>query len=534
MFLKVAKKTSAWFCVVLGCLFLNSCFEVAQEFTLNPDGTGKVVIESAFPNISMNGDAEQSDEALKKAVSEFIKNTKGVEVWRDVTYSWADDGRIEFKGTAYFSDIAKLDFHNQGTMVFGWSADGGTGELTADFKKSDNPGKPKEVAKDPEARKKEMLAERQKFQQSKPMLSGFMTGLKHKAMFILPGNSGDTVNFKEEAGGKLGIEVTGEKLLEAMEKLLGDDKWLMANSFDPQQGPSDIESMSEVLFGEKGAVKAGRTGLGEPLFDYAAEVAAARENFAKLQEEFTGPIAPPAAGEAMKSLAIVGVQMSEEVDEKIGLRPFNSEPGLSLCFLGEFPGSVLAVSEIMLETAVGSDGSDLLPETEWDRKAGFPRLSETNTAVMFELKLEMPKPEVKSFRKLSGNIQYTVSGGEKEMDLGFSALKTGEKGKEFEAEIVEIKDGWKKDGSKEIEINLALDSDTVKSLVLVDGAKRKELEKNGHSSFGNGPTTFTFESEDGFPETAKLLVLMHDGIKIFDVPFKMENISLQGKALKGE
>jgi len=308
----------------------------------------------------------------------------------------------------------------------------------------------------------------------------------------------------------------------------------MANSFDPQQGPSDIESMSEVLFGEKGTVKAGRTGLGEPLFDYAAEVAAARENFAKLQEEFTGPIAPPAAGEAMKSLKIVGVQMSEEVDEKIGLRPFNSEPGLSLCFLGEFPGSVLAVSEIMLETAVGSDGSDLLPETEWNRKASFPRLSETNTAVMFELKLEMPKPEVKSFRELSGNIQYTVSGGEKEVDLGFSALKAGEKGKEFKAEIVEIKDGWQNDGSKEIEIELALDSDTVKSLVLVDGAKRKELEKRGHSSFGSGSTTFTFESEDGFPEKAKFLLVMHDGVRTFDVPFKMENISLQGKALKGE
>lgn len=120
------------------------------------------------------------------------------------------------------------------------------------------------------------------------------------------------------------------------------------------------------------------------------------------------------------------------------------------------------------------------------------------------------------------------------MDLGFSALKAGEKGKEFKAEIVDIKEGWQNDGSKEIEIEMALDSDTVKSLVLVGGPKRTELEKRGHSSFGSGPTTFTFESEDGFPEKAKLLVLMHDGVKTFDVPFKLENISLQGKALKGE
>ena len=532
MFIHTAKKVSIWFCLTIGCLLLNSCFEVEQEFTLNPDGSGKVVLESAFPNISLNGETDQSEEALKKAVSEFFKQTKGVEVWRDVTYAWSDDGRIKFKGTAYFSDISKLDFHNQGTMEFDWTAEGDEGALTMAFKKSETGKKKTPVSKDAETRKKEMLAERQKFQQSKPMLTGFMTGLKHKAVFNLPGKAGATMNFTEEDGGKLGVEVTGEKLIAAMEKLVSDDEWLMSNSFDPQEGPSDVESMSEVLFGQKGAVKAVRSGLGEPLFDYDAEVAAAQKDFAETQEEFAVLIAPPAAGEAMKSLEIVGVQMSAAVDEKLGLRPFNSEPGFSFSVLGEFPGSVLGVSEIMLEKAIADDGSDLLPESDWDRKVSFPRLSDTNTAVIFELKVGMPGPEVKSFSEISGYIQYTVSSGLKEVDLGLTALKAGEIGKEFGAEIVEIKDGWQDDGSKEIEINLDLASDTVTSLVLVDGAKRMELEKRGYSSIGSGPTTFTFESKDGFPEKAKLLVIMHDGVKTFDVPFKLENISLQGKPLK--
>lgn len=531
MFLKIAEKTSAWFCLALGCLLLNSCFEVEQEFTLNPDGTGKVRLDSVFPNISFNGDDEQTEEALKKAVSEFMKETKGVEVWRDVTYSWTDDGRVNFKGTGYFEDIKELELHNVGMMAFDWSADGGKGTLTMDFKESEGGANEKVISKDPEERKKEIKMERQKFKQSKPMMTGFMTGLKHKAVFNLPGKSGATVNFTEE-GGKIGIEVTGEKLLAAMEKLVNDDEWLMTNSFDAQEGPSDVEEMSETLFGHKGAVKADRTGLGKPLFDYAAEVAAARKDFEKLQEKFTVPIAPPATGEAMESLEIVGVRISQEVGKKIGLRPFNSEPGFSLSVLGKFPGSVLAVTEAVMESAVADDGSDLLPEKEWDRKIHFPRLSEAKIDVMFEIDLEMPGPDVKSIRELSGNIQYTVSSGLKETDLGLPALKAGEKGKEFKAEIVEIKDGWKKDGSKQIEIKLALDSDTVKSLVLVDGAKRKELEKRGHSSFGSGSTTFTFESEDGFPENAKLLVVMHDGVKTFDVPFKLENISLQGKLIK--
>tara|TARA_B110000037_G_scaffold66532_1_gene80960 strand:- start:9124 stop:9963 length:840 start_codon:yes stop_codon:yes gene_type:complete len=253
-----------------------------------------------FPNISFNGDDEQTEEALKKAVSKFMKETKGVEVWRDVTYSWADDGRVNFKGTGYFADIKELELHNVGIMAFDWSADGGKGTLTMDFKESEGVDNEKVISKDPEERKKEIKVERQKFKQSKPMMTGIMTGLKHKAVFNLPGKSGATVNFTED-GGKIGIEVTGEKLLAAMDKLVNDDEWLMTNSFNAQEGPSDVEEMSQVLFGQKGAVKAGRTGLGKPLFDYAAEVAAARKDFEKLQEEFTVPIAPPATGETFEN-----------------------------------------------------------------------------------------------------------------------------------------------------------------------------------------------------------------------------------------
>lgn len=516
-----------WPFIAAACFLLSSCFETEQEYTLNPDGTGKVVMKSVFPNISFDGNDEQTDESLKKAVADFIKQTEGVEVWKDVSYSWSDDGRVKFQGTAYFADISDLDFNNVGTMNFAWDKDGDTAVLTMTMEDGEDGGEQKEVSKDPEERKKEMKKERQQFQQSKPMMMGVLTGLKHRAVFNLPGEAESTVNFKVAEGGKIGVEVTGEKMIAAMESLVNDDEWLMENSFDAQEGPSASEEMNEVLFGEKGVVSATRGGLGEPLFDYAAEVADARKDFEKIQEEFTEPIAPPAKGEAMKSLEVVGLQISKEIDGKLGFRPFNSEAGLSICVLGEFPGSVLDVTEIMLETAVGDDGSNLLPERVWDRKASFPRLSETNTEVMFELKFKMPKPAMKSFTEIAGNIQYTVSSGVKEMDLGMSALKVGEKGSELGAEITEIKDGWNDDGSKVMEIKISLEPDAVKSLVLVDGTKRRELEKRGHSSFGNGPTTFNFESKDGFPEGAKILLVVYDGVKTFDVPFSLKDISLE-------
>ncbi len=63
------KRLSSWLAIALGCLLLNSCVETEQEFTLNPDGTGKMVLNTVFPNIQLNGDEDPTDEALQDAVA---------------------------------------------------------------------------------------------------------------------------------------------------------------------------------------------------------------------------------------------------------------------------------------------------------------------------------------------------------------------------------------------------------------------------------------------------------------------------------
>ena len=528
-----SNRLSSWFAIALGCLLLNSCFETEQEFTLNPDGTGKMVLNTVFPNIQLNGDEDPTDEALQDAVAKFLKKAEGVETWRDVSYQWEDDGRIRFKGTGYFRDISKVDLGNAGSMSFAWKAADGNGTLSMDFKKDDDEDEPKKISPDPAQRAKEMKAERAKFQQSKPMLIGFLSGMKHSAVFNLPGKAGKTVNFSPGADGKLGITVTGEKMLAAMEKLVNDDDWLEKNGFDPKDGPADMNAMNEGLFGSAGAVTAERTSVGAALFDYAKEVAAAAKDFAKLQEKFTVQIGPAAGGEPFESLEVVGVRLVTKVDKKLGLRPFYQEPGYTLSVLGKFSGSVLDVTdESKVEKAVAGDGSDLLPDSDFKKRINNPKLSEDKSSVLFEIDLVRPGDDVKSIREISGTIQYKVSSGTKEVELGLAALKAGEKGKQLGAEIVGIKDGWKKGESKEMEIKLKIDPEGIQELVLVDGAKRIVLNKRGHSSFGGGPTTFTYEAEKGFPENGKLVAVVHDGVEIFDIPFKLENLSLLGTVAK--
>ncbi len=528
MFHKIFGKLGASVLISLVCVALSSCFETEQEFTLNPDGTGKMTINSVFPSISLDGKKTQNDASLQKAVANFLEQSKGIEAWRDVSYAWGEDGRIKFKGTGYFSDLSAVELQNVGMMAFAWKSDGKTGQLTMDFK-SDGDEEEKAIASDPVERAKEIKAERAQFQQSKPMLLGILSGMKHTATFKLPGKAGKTENFVTAADGRVGLKITGAKLIEAMEKLVNDDAWMAKNAFDAQNAPTDMEAISESLFGSKAPVAAQRVSMAAPLFDYAKELAAARIEMTKLQEKLGPQFAPAAAGQPFESLEVAGVRLIRKVSDDTDLRAFNYEPGFTLSVLGKFSGSVLSVtdkSEVL--KAIGDDGSDLLPGSDFNRRISFPTLSEDRSAVLFEVRMLEPFETVKSLREVSGTIQYVVSSGTMEVDLGFVSLKAGASGKALDAKIKEIKNGWKDDGSKQMEIELSVDTEAIKELILIDGAKRIVMERRGSSSFGNGSVSYTYEAEKGIPESGKLIAVLHDGLKTYDIPFKLENLTLLG------
>jgi len=104
--------------IILICLvlFLASCYEIVETYVINPDGSGKVIIETTYMPYSsvkkeMEGKLEGklSEEELQMNIYELLKNNvKGVEVWSDVTFNATEGGKIYFKGTAYFKDINKI------------------------------------------------------------------------------------------------------------------------------------------------------------------------------------------------------------------------------------------------------------------------------------------------------------------------------------------------------------------------------------------------------------------------------------------
>jgi hypothetical protein len=516
---------------LLSALLLSSCFETKQEFTINPDGSGKVLHECSFQSVRLSNEEDTSEEALQAAIAKVIKDSKGVDAWTDVKFKRLEDGRLWFRGTAYFKKLNELEISNQGSLQFAWNNQGGKADLTLQLKKSANSKpKPTVATLTPEDRAKKIKAERAKFQQSKPMFAAILGSLKQTVSFKLPGKVETSSNFKPTPTGTLGLTLEGTKMLESLEKLLADDAWCEKHGFDPQEAPELDAEFGGLLFGEKAPVKATVSVASAPLFNYAAEVAAALKGAEKLQKQLGAvSIAPPAKGEALKSIKVVGVRMVAPVDKKLDVRPFSYDAGYTLAVLAELPGSVLDVTDkSTITTATASDGTSLIKgDRDWDRRISFPKLSADKASVLFDLELKLPEPSVKGIKELSGTLQYRVAGAAKEINLGLKSLKSGTTGTELGASIQGIKEGWRKGGSQDLELKLKLEPQNLKATYLVVDGVKTELERNGFSS-SSGVTNFTFASKTAFPESGSIVVEVYDLLQTFEVPFKLENLSLLG------
>jgi hypothetical protein len=439
--------------------------------------------------------------------------------------------------------LSKLDILNQTMLEFDWkkTADGGAILDLRTNKSSGHEGfgieKQPAASKplSPEELADKLKQDRAQFQQAKPMLAGFLGAMKQTAVFHLPGKVVTTSNFAKDAAGAPTIKFEGAKLLEVMDKLVNDDEWCRKHAGtgfnDMSERPVMDEEVNQLIFGEKAPVRAVIAKVSAPLFDYAAEVAAARKEFPRTEKELglsAATIAPPAQGQPLKSVKVAGVRLVRDSNQKRNLRPFNYDAGYSVALLVEFPGSVQAVTDgTRLEAAVADDGSSLLSDSDWDQKAHFPAISSDKSAAIMEFKLKVPGSGVKGLKELSGHVAYRVSGGTKDLDLGFAELKAGVTGAELGARIESIKEGWQKNGSQQMVLKLNLKPDDIKSLSLVVEGEKTPLTQNGYSGGGNSYTV-TYESKAAFPAKARLVAEVYDQLQTFEAPFKLENISLLG------
>jgi hypothetical protein len=411
--------------LTLGAL---GCLDIEQDYAINPDGSGKVTIHWIGATMDLGQD-KGPDAKARAVLKEEITRAEGVDAWKDVTCVVRDDGKFEFKGTAYFRDISKVKLHSGGFSMLSLKASkDAAGNLVVVETGEKKPGAEPKPLSDEEAKKK-IQEERVKFAQMRPLMESMLTDLKVKTTVALPGKVGEATNFRKATDSSVSLSLEGKALLKTLDELAADDAWLRDHSLEGA-GAAD-EALNEKIFGQKGPIQATTTGELKPLFDYETEAGAARPAPDELLKSLgAGPIviAPPAKGGDFKSLQVAGVRRVYIADSDRGVTPLGqSKPGMTIVFLGELPGSVLSVKEVKLLKAVADTGDDLLPGEDafnWTQN----ELSKDKSWVTFEVNLAAPGENVNGLKEVSGTLQYVVGGKTKATDLGIAELKADAKG----------------------------------------------------------------------------------------------------------
>ncbi len=536
--------SSAFVAVLAACLL--GCLDLDEEYTLNPDGSGKVVVRMTYSPFRLNLNQQESDPvaAMKDSVREELEKSKGVEAWKDVSFKLGTDGKVSFHGTAYFKDFQKLDLHHQGfegpvkKAILKTLADGRR-ELVFSMEEEEAAEKadPAPALTDEEVDQR-VRTERAKYQQMKPMFVPFLNDMRFRIRMRVPGTVQDVNNLRKEADGSVSFALEGKKMLEVMDASFADDDWMRRQVREgrgdlTRRSPRADDILMERLMGSKGPARAVYAPGTDPLFDYASEAAAAKAASPAMLKRLdlaVAPPPPPAREGSFRSLEVVGVRLVYETDSRKGISPLNTnEPGLTFSILGGLPGRVLDVREGKLQAAIADNGQDLLPQREWSRKIHFPRLSEDKQSVLFEVQMKLPSKEVRTLKEVSGTLEYAVGDRTREVDLGFASLAAGAGGKEYGAKIEKIgKSEWQ-EGQETLELNLTIARETIESTVFYDTQGNKlDVDASGYMSSGRS-TTLSFSKKGKFPPDGRIALKVYEDLKTFEAPFKLENVPILGR-----
>ncbi|KPK50976.1 MAG: hypothetical protein AMK72_00790 [Planctomycetes bacterium SM23_25] len=267
------------------------CIETKQDHTLNPDGSGKVLVEMVIPQMPLglgppDGQGD-GDLMAKQFVRQILDGSKGVDAWSDVRYETTQDGRTKFIGTAYFKDFAqaKLQAGQMEGISFTKDDKGGMVLLVKEQENAEPATPPKELPEEQMAQR--IQAERAQYQQMRPMVAATLGTMKMDVSFRLPGTLAEVNGFKKEPGGAVRLTFDGAQMLKALDELMADDAYVRQNVLAGEKGaggPQMDPPTREKLFGTKGPLRARVTGPFKPLFPYESEAAAARAAYPAMIE----------------------------------------------------------------------------------------------------------------------------------------------------------------------------------------------------------------------------------------------------------
>ena len=540
---KVVSKT-CWVPLVLGLAFFAGCVEEKSEYTLNPDGSGKVVYDVIFVPTQLNlSDNETSPQyRIRLEIEKILQMSEGVDVWSDISYDLTDEGRIHFVGTAYFRDINKVNiraggFNKDMKLRFSRSQ---SGRIIIELRKESDSKSNQEKGDVPEFSEAELAQKikeaRLQYNELKPMMLATFGTLKQVKKLHLPGKVEKNSNFELIDSNTVQVKIEGRKMIEAMDKMIAYDGWMerqiRAGKNPVKEGP-DEPVLNEMLFGEKGPVQLVLDSDSKALFDYDAEAAQARKGYKAMLKKLgfgeTSPIAVPTITDAKPGKArIGGVRLVTGADKERKIRPLNQfDNSYTLSMILELPEPNLIIIEGQVEEALTDTGKSIL--SEHNRRILFPKPSEDGRAAVFDVKLDVPEENAKGLSELSGTLECFKATGTKKIDLGVMDFKEGISSDVPGFSIRSVKESYDKKG-QEISLKVDLLRKSVKDVKFYhENGTEIDVSSGGRSSSQGRLLYISFKTKGEFPPRGRIVFEVLDGVTKHRIPFKLTNVSLIGR-----
>jgi len=268
------------------CSAMTACFQSKQDYTVNPDSSGKVVVQNTIDlatNPFGGGGKVNTKELAKKAVEDFLANPS-IEAWKDVSCE-IKDNKLIIKGTGYFTNVTKVDFMPKGPKKSG----GNENELA--FEKQEDGSlklyfKPEK--KDAEAKEltdaevdTQYKQEKEQYAMFKSMITMMkIDELKVEQNYSFSGTITKNTVYKKNENGSYGLIISGAAILKANDEFMNDEKAFKASLKTGTQ-----ESIrSKKMFGSDETpilvIKDAKSS-----FDYKKEMEAAKANMEDMKKK---------------------------------------------------------------------------------------------------------------------------------------------------------------------------------------------------------------------------------------------------------
>lgn len=279
---------------------------------------------------------------------------------------------------------------------------------------------------------------------------------------------------------------------------------------------------------EKPAAPSVSPSSGKPRFDYAAEVAAARDQWAHSREQLglPGDFAPP--GLDREGRPIVMLKLSGSAVSRPD--PGANSPLPLTCLWPCPPSGFIRFTRCSIEQAEADDGGSLRDKARsYFVRDSFLTQGFPEHMVFFDLPL--PGPKAKAISMIAGTLAYLEGSTEtRVVDLGFNSIAAGSEGTASGVKILRMSaEEFPNDRFIRYEVQIpesVMESDRIRGLLFFD-AKGRGLDTAAAEAVcvRNGKTAIVRSMVDG--EVARIAIEEYREVTLREARFRVRPVVLE-------